>query len=576
MFPIGPIELLILLFICALILGVLILVLLFIWWRTRPSVDRGEAPRDPYEPPTPNPDYPVEEFFIQNQVIVAGPAATLDGLSDSITNAEHKVELAELDRLSYGENIPDLNERCERLPNDLVIIKYKISGERASVFRAIRVIDDVLGDEAGVVVKEPNWVTGQPYEIEGAPYEIEGAPYEIEGATPEEGGDTPHLNIDPDLFLKQWALEQIGLSAKSPMHFEESPGVAVGIFDSAPYPISKEYVNTQIVKPVPMSGAYGPIDLQIIRVFSRNEIAEAPLDEQINATSAQAIKEYARSNHGLFVAGLINAVAPDSRLYLYKVLDSNNRGDLFLLLKGIFQFTINVIANPEIKKYGAVMNMSLVVRAAPAEANFGLTSDLLSLNYVLEVANCLNAVAVSAAGNSSGKSDIPRPASVPAGMSGVMAVAANNHNRNRACFSNCGDVAAPGGDGRDLNQPGDGICKPRIADCQDGTCLAALIGPALKPPFNNENEIEYVLWSGSSFSAPLATGLAALVVNCGQGNFSATQVRKLIECGAILRNDYALGAGIINIPNTMAACEEALGAASMAVAEKENLIEETS
>jgi len=566
---IGPVETLLLLVSCVLILGFLLLALLFfLWWRSRP--EKGAA--DPFDPPQHHPDFTPEEFFIQNQVILAGSAVRINELPLRVAASGRNVELTELDRLDYGNTIPNLSDRCASVPGDLVIVKYKISGERASVFRAIRVIDEVLGEDAGLVVKEPNWVTGQPYEIEGAPYEIEGAPYEIEGA----GDGFSALNDNPQLFMEQWAFKTIGLLGAGQERYQKGSGVAVGIFDSAPYLLNKDQVNTQVSKSVPLSGGPTPMALQISRVYSRIEIGEQPDDDQVDTTNPHALQASGRSNHGLFVAGLIHAVAPGSQLYLYRVLDSHNRGDLFLLLKGIYQFTRDVIANPGVEKVGAVMNMSLVVRAAPAEANFGLTADLLSLNYVLEVANCLDAVAVSAAGNSSGKSRIPRPASVPAGMAGVIAVAANNTGLDRSCFSNCGNVAAPGGDGRDLNQPADGNCKPRVDQCSDGDCPAALIGPALKPPFDNENNVEYVFWSGSSFSAPLTSGLAALVVNVGGGRFSPERVRKLIECGAIQRDDYALGAGIIHVPSTMAACEEVLRAASSASVEQEDRLEEDS
>ncbi|MEJ2706929.1 MAG: S8/S53 family peptidase [Anaerolineales bacterium] len=559
------IEILLLFVLCGFILGILVLVLLyFLWWRDRTAAGQGEQPPDPFEPPIPHPDYPTDEYFIQNQVIAAGSAATLNELPGLIAASEHQVELTELDRLDYGAILPELNGRCPSVPADLVIIKYKIAGEQASVFRAVRVIDEVMGENAGLVIKEPNWVTGQPYEIEGAPYEIEGAPYEIEGA----GGGFSALDIDPQLFMEQWALKTIGLTGASLKGYQNGANVAVGIFDSAPYLINADQANLQLSKSVPLNADREPMALQVSRVFSPNEIGELPGDDHVNTADQEALKQYARSNHGLFVTGLIHAVAPDSQPYLYRVLDSHNRGDLFLLLKGIYQFTRDVIANPELEKVGHVLNMSLVVRAAPPEANFGLTSDLLSLNYALEVANCLNAVTVSAAGNSSGKSRIPRPASVPAGMAGVIAVAANNLDLDRSCFSNCGNVAAPGGDGRALTQPGDGDCKPRVDECSAGDCPAALIGPALKPPFNNDNDVEFVLWSGSSFAAPLTSGLAALVVGTGSGRFSPARVRKFIECGAIHRDDYALGAGIIQVPSTLAACEEALRAAERAAEEE--------
>jgi subtilisin family serine protease len=534
-------------FFLLILLVILLLLLLYFYLRRRRE---GGKPLPP-----PKIVYPPDEFYIRNQVILSGPAGVINGLPDQVLRA-HQVILRELDRLRFEELGEEWRNNCAHLPADLVIVKYQIEGDQPDVLRAIRLIDNVLGDQAGVVVKEPNWVTGQPYEIEGSPYEIEGSPYEIEGS----GVDNPRIDVDSSLFLKQWAFEIIDLPATLQPPGEKAKiagrNVVVGIFDSSPYPVLDASLNHYLTESANLDDAPSPMNLELCNVDSNPGIAGA--SKCPGGDTPEERKKNSMRNHGFFVAGLIHAISPESKLYLYRVLDNCNQGDLFLLMKGVFMFLRDVVSKRSPETYGTVINMSLVVRVPPSEAGFGLTTDLLSLNYVMEAANCLGTVAVSAAGNSSGNAIIPLPPSLPGGMSGTLAVAASNSENNRACFSNCGEVGAPGGDGRSSTDPADKDCKPRVAECTKGVeCKVAVIGPAIRPPFTNPNNIYYVYWSGSSFSAPLASGLAALVLEAGDGRYSPDQVKKFIKCGAVTRDDYALGAGIINIPRTLELCARA-------------------
>jgi subtilisin family serine protease len=160
---------------------------------------------------------------------------------------------------------------------------------------------------------------------------------------------------------------------------------------------------------------------------------------------------------------------------------------------------------------------------------------------------------VAAAGNDSAASPLPDPPNLPAGWNTGLGVAATNPENQRACFSNQGRLAAPGGDGRGGKESGGG-CQPRNTDCQDGNCPMAVIGPILQPPYSDDTSTAYIFWSGSSFSTPLVSGLAALVFQAGHGNLSADQVEQLILCGCTRTSDPYLGSGVINIRRTLLEC----------------------
>jgi hypothetical protein len=485
--------------------------------------------RFPFGPPT----YPPDEYYIQDKIILTGP----EGLLDQLAAPQSGVQLLRLDRLRFS----DLGNgvlNCPGLPHSaapgegLAIDLYQIRGMFPNVARTIRRINRILGSQAGVVIKDPNWLTGQPFEPEGSPFEPEGSPFEPEGSA-----STPLTKLaNPAEFMRQWAFRVIDLAASQ----YNGAGVRVGIFDSSPFSglAPDTTVHKVLMIPDMPPDSAGGFSLDVLH----------PTPSAMPAPSKKTAIDV--RNHGFFVAGLIHALAPESQLRLVRVLGNDNRGDLFTLLKAIFNFLKDNLGQAPA---GQVINLSLGVRLPPEEAQFGLPAAILSLQYLMNAARCLGAVVAAAAGNDSAASPLPDPPNLPAGWNTGLGVAATNPENQRACFSNQGRLAAPGGDGRGGKESGGG-CQPRNTDCQDGNCPMAVIGPILQPPYSDDTSTAYIFWSGSSFSTPLVSGLAALVFQAGHGNLSADQVEQLILCGCTRTSDPYLGSGVINIRRTLLEC----------------------
>jgi subtilisin family serine protease len=207
------------------------------------------------------------------------------------------------------------------------------------------------------------------------------------------------------------------------------------------------------------------------------------------------------SSHGLFVAGLAYAVAPDSDLSLIRVLEEDGCGTLYHIVEGIDAFMDESRAKKQ-DLHSTVINLSFGLHRPSPELNFALPSNIGTLERVLQGAISEGVTIVAAAGNDSyeGPPNPVREMELPAGYEYVIGVAASSIDRGRGCFSNKGDIAAPGGNGV---QSGTDPCA--IPACSDDPepCLISLV---YGPPAG------YAYWVGTSFAAPLVSGQRALLL----------------------------------------------------------------
>jgi hypothetical protein len=394
---------------------------------------------------------------------------------------------------------------------------------------AIHLVAEKYGAD---VYGDPAYVLGDPWDIQGSPWDIQGSPYRgIEGTTA--------LDIE-GLYWKLWALESapygVGRSTTG------GEGVQVVIFDTSPfrepgaYPVTfsdGEPLNLCVSHPVPVMRAHG--------------------------TGA----DY--SEHGFAVAGLVHAVAPGSAVHLVRVLNDKAEGDLFTLLAAISLFLSrnegsldNVVINlslgmrPEQKLpptcFREILDTQVTVTSylkdcrptlerIPAWNGLGTDDDdwrlaidtlrgklgsagflgangdeipIHALKFLIDYAVDHGAVVVAAAGNDSmpGK---PKRAQMPAAWPRVVGVGASNlppagASPASSCYSNPGDVYAPGGDG--ANE-----CLPSLDTCSSSpseACGYGLISLVTSRDVNgNVIGHQFAYWVGTSFATPLVSGLAA-------------------------------------------------------------------
>jgi subtilisin family serine protease len=170
-------------------------------------------------------------------------------------------------------------------------------------------------------------------------------------------------------------------------------------------------------------------------------------------------------SHGTFVAGILATVAPGATIMPLRAFDDKGNTDLFTLAKAIRYA----------RQQGAtVINMS-----------FGTLTDSKVLKEAIDYAKAGNVTLVASAGNNNTSA-----VQYPAAYSGVIAVAATDLMDRKASFSNFGSYIF-------VDAPGVHI-------------MSAVPGG------------KYGIANGTSFSAPMVAGMAALIRSMRSTGISAT------------------------------------------------------
>ena len=265
------------------------------------------------------------------------------------------------------------------------------------------------------------------------------------------------------------------------------------------------------------------------------------------------------AQHGLFVTGLIHALAPESDYTLYRVLDDRGCGDLYGLVEALHRFMAEA-SGPGGSLENVVINMSMGVlqpRNAGDEDgdNEDLPEEVALLEAAVREAFERGAVLVAAAGNDSVGSEWRLAAELPAAYWEVIGAAAVNYQaepdaNNEAeptCYSNEGDVAAPAGEATLDSENDPPRCVPMAYDCRaadDGpACRWGVISLANIPG----TRTNYAYWVGTSFAAPLVSGLAS----AAEEGMSQGAVYSAIVSNVTGISDTNFAEGVINVSDTL-------------------------
>ena len=273
--------------------------------------------------------------YVKNQVIVTGRQDDVRAVvSEALGQTKILRDPIGLEQLLLGDAL-------RRFPDEdqgAVIIDLYETGD-LSVRRAVERIYEQAASMGRPVFADPNYVTGHPYIPVGSPYIPVGSPANVPQAA-------------EDDFWGQWAFEKqngIGLTDEGEHERSRSlrytgAGIRVAVFDTSPFP--------------------NPGPWQIPWITPNLEL-------NVTHLLGSAHTETGTADHGLFVAGLIHAVAPGSQIELIQVLNEEALGDLDTLNRALAHFMLQRLSDIGTLN-NTVMNLSLGFPQAHHLADFGL------------------------------------------------------------------------------------------------------------------------------------------------------------------------------------------------------------
>ncbi len=466
--------------------------------------------------------------FVRDEVIVMGPhdlvedavKAVLD--LDSLQPNKYVLTLSDLLPESALESLQGAWPEIVWEENPLILGLFPTFGLPAP--EAVVALNVMARQARAPLFAELNVVTGHPHSVAGSPHSVAGSPLKLDGVPVTKA------------FWGQWALGPapgIGLVSTTTYTTatrqieEKGAGVQIAVFDSSPFDRPGTWEIDWITP---------ALTLKVSHVLPQVE------------------KATASSDHGLFVCGLIHAVAPESEIHLVQALNENLTGTLGTLDYVLVHYMRERLAENGQTLTNTVMNFSLGLSYDPESPSFApvdwqqygtwirafaggaidpMNMPLPSFATLMALADHYGAALVAASGN--GTEDLHNRIELPAAFPFVLSVQASGVDGTETCYTKPGEVAAPGGDPA-LFPPG--RCPKRV----DGGCKRGIISLAPRTsPCSG-----YACWVGTSFAAPLVSGELATILDCN-ASISAQGLRAAVFAGAPAP---ASNTTVISLPNT--------------------------
>ena len=216
-------------------------------------------------------------------------------------------------------------------------------------------------------------------------------------------------------------------------------------------------------------------------------------------------------DHGLFVAGIVQSIAPQAKLCLIRVLNEYGVGDVLGLSEGLLQAQ----ALADALELKLIINCSLALAIPPGEETLRTQILMVCPDPLAETLRLIHAnvdgdrdprcVVVSAAGNDS--CELPQNAhrrpSYPASFPTVVGVAALDRNGAEVAYSNRADTDLTG---PDLRTSGVATFGGEANSDTGGVRGLYLSDPY---PDGTQNTSRWAVWAGTSFATPIVSGLIA-------------------------------------------------------------------
>ncbi len=480
--------------------------------------------------------------FIDRQVIITGKPAEIDSIVGKVKQTLSTIPDIDIDADPWDSIV---------LNDDMEIRLYDI-GPDESESAVWKVVEEIYSQAAAdkiIVFADPNFITrdyanGQSGGVAG-------------GSGGNTGGEAAG-----EAFRNHWAFKEqngvdknnviswgISLESDEGRPTQEGAGVNIVILDTVDQRIisdvdkladpdyAQDLGNVQPVEisrrdaEVTQTGRWTVDELAALNTLRLGFAAVSLTTPMEIVDERLGVDAHDVREHGVFVAGLAQRVAPQAELYLARVLDDHGHGDLFSLLQALHDLSGQLASTDMVLNLslGAAVSVDAMIRAgvwdavrdlyiATHENVTGTMMDLLddllkkylyipSLRMLVKRLHDAGVVIIAAAGNESANTYGHRPSQIPARYPEVIGVAASGKNGLISCFSNEGDVQAPGGSatgpGCDMRNLGQ-FCECQ-GDCRDYALISIV-------PRDSDNHSGFAYWRGTSFAAPMVSGLAALII----------------------------------------------------------------
>lgn len=356
--------------------------------------------------------------------------------------------------------------------------------------------------EDNSIIGDPHSIVADPHSIVADPHSIVADPHSIVADPSGRPWTKFEWEADPeDQFAHQWAFASA--YGVGPLPESGGRGVRVVVFDTYPTPDDKGQFPWR-------DEAVGVCVSPLTGIFFAPDVLNSDRESKFGV-----------SNHGLFIASLIKAVAPDAEVEVVQILDKFGTGDAATLVYSLFQVVQReIVERGRDSLQGMVFNLSLGLldrsyRDERAEA----------LRKVIQLIHRLGGVVVVAAGNDSCGAAVARPSQIPADMRETISVGASDYCGRRIAFSNRGDVLAPGGGSGPIGE----ALLAHIG--KKGGDIRAFPEAVLGQICREGGALSYGLAAGTSFSTALVSGMAALVL--GQDNLLSPDDVKMKIVGSV-------------------------------------------